>query len=145
MGMSSITAFRGVLVLAGAFIVLTGLNNGLGGMRTLGWLGPNDFLTIVDAQAFAVQDNHAKFLGGLWLGIGLAFWLGAWRPERFSQALRLVFALVFLGGVLRLASSNPEIAFSADIIGSLAAELIGMPILYLWHRQLTGAERSASV
>lgn len=111
-------------------------------MRTLGWLGSNDFVTIMDAQAFAVQDNHAKFLGGLWFGMGLAFWLGAWRPERFAQALRLVFALIFLGGVMRLSSSNPEVAFSADIFGSLTAELIGMPILYLWHRQLTDVERS---
>ncbi len=145
MGSSSLTVFRVVLVLAGAFVVLTGLDNGLGGMRTLGWLGSNDFVAIVDAEAFAVQNNHAKFLGGLWFGMGLTLWLAAWSPHRFSQALKLVFALIFLGGVMRLASDSPEIAFSADIIGSLAAELIGMPILYLWHRRVLGAEKSASV
>jgi hypothetical protein len=131
---------RVVLFLAGSFVVLTGLDSSLGGMRTLGWLGPNDFVTVKDAYAFAVQDNHSKFLAGVWLGVGFTLWAGARNPERFRQALRLVFALVFLGGMMRLASSNPEIAFGQDVIGSLAAELIGMPILYIWHRHVVRGE-----
>jgi Domain of unknown function (DUF4345) len=144
MGMSSRAIFRIVLFLAGSFVVLTGLDNGLGGMRTLGWMGPNDFVVVQDAYVFAVQDNHAKFLGGIWFGVGLTLWAGAWSLERFDQALKLVFSLIFLGGVMRVVSSNPEIFFGPDIVGALAAELIGMPILYLWHRQVLRSSAAAA-
>jgi len=134
--------FKAVLSLAGAFIVLLGLDIGLGGITTRGWLGSNDFVAITDAHAFAVQDNHVKFLGGVWLGVGITLWAGAWNPTRFAQVLRLAFALIFFGGVMRLLSDNPEIAFGPDIIGSFAAELVGMPILYLWHRRLLRGDAS---
>lgn len=137
--------FRAVLLLAGAFVVVLGLDIGLGGITTRGWLGSNDFVAITDAHAFAIQDNHVKFLGGVWLGVGLTLVAGAWRPARFAQVLRLAFALIFFGGVMRLLSDNPEIAFGPDIIGPLAAELVGMPILYLWHRSVVRGEASASV
>ncbi len=136
MNVSSHVAFKTVLFLGGAFIVITGLDTGLGGMRTLGWLGPNEFVTITDANAFSVQDNHSKFLGGLWLGVGLTFWAGFLNPVRFGQALHVAFGLIFLGGLMRVASGNPEIILSADIFGSWVAELVGMPILYVWHRHL---------
>eukprot|EP00439_Symbiodinium_sp_Y106_P088439 s1_g975.t1 len=145
MGVTSNAAFRTILFLGGAFVIITGIDTGIGGMRTLGWLGSNEFVAITDAYAFSVQDNHSKFLGGLWLGVGLIFWAGAMNPQRFSQALKVAFGLIFLGGLMRVASGNPEIVLTADIIGSWVAELIGMPLLYWWHRQLTSAEKSASV
>lgn len=144
MGISSLTALRTVLVLGGAFVVVTGFDSGLGGMRTLGWLGSNDFVAITDPYAFSVQDNHTKFLGGIWLGVGLTFWVGAWAPQRFRQALQLAFGLIFLGGLMRVASGNPEIVLSADIAGSWAAELIGMPILYFWHRHVVRSDGAAN-
>ncbi len=136
MTISTSAVFKTVLFLGGAFIVATGFDSGLGGMRTLGWLGSNDFVAITDPYAFSVQDNHTKFLGGLWLGVGLSFWVGVWNPVRFGQALQMAFGLIFLGGLMRVASSNPEIVLSADIVGSWIAELVGMPILYMWHRRL---------
>lgn len=144
MNISSHVAFKMVLFLGGAFIIITGLDTGLGGMRTLGWLGSNDFFTITNASAFAIQDNHSKFLGGLWLGVGLTFWAGVLNPARFGQALHIAFGLIFLGGLMRVASGNPEIVLSADIFGSLAAELVGMPILYLWHRQVLRSSAAAA-
>ncbi len=141
---SSSTIFRGTLFLAGTFIVMTGLNIGLGGLVTLGWQGPTDFLAITDPHAFAVQDSHIRFLGGLWLGAGLTLWLGAWDPVRLAGALKLIFSLIFIGGVMRLISSNPDVIFGPDIVGSLAAELIGMPVLYLWHRRILQTEASLS-
>lgn len=145
MALSSSTLFKTALFLGGAFIVVTGIDTGLGGMRTLGWLGANDFVAISDPYAFSVQDNHTKFLGGLWLGVGLVLWAGAWHPVRFGQALQVAFGLIFLGGLMRVASGNPEIVLSADIMGSWAAELVGMPLLYWWHRSVVRGETSASV
>ena len=137
---SSSTIFRGTLFLAGAFIVMTGLNIGLGGMVTLGWQGSNDFVAITDPHAFALQDSHIRFLGGLWFGLGLMLWAGAWNPARLATALNLTFALIFIGGVMRLISSKPDVIFGPDIVGSLAAELIGMPILLFWLSRVSRAE-----
>ncbi len=140
MSLSSLWVFRIVLFLGGAFIIATGLDSGLGGMRTLGWLGSNDFVAITDPVAFAIQDNHSKFLGGLWLGFGLVLWAGVWNPVRFAQALQVAFGLIFLGGLMRVASGNPEIVLSADVLGSWLAELVGMPLLLLWLKRLLRAE-----
>jgi Domain of unknown function (DUF4345) len=142
---SSALIFRGVLFLAGAFIVMTGLNIGLGGMLTLGWQGSNEFVAITDLHAYALQDSHIRFLGGLWLGLGLTLWAGSWSPVRLASALNLTFALIFIGGVTRLISSSPEVIFGPDIVGSLAAELIGMPLLYWWLTRGSRAQRSAAV
>lgn len=137
---SSSAIFRGILFLAGTFIVMTGLNIGLGGMVTLGWQGPNDFVNVTNPHAFALQDSHIRFLGGLWFGLGLMLWAGAWNPVRLATALNLTFVLIFIGGVMRLISSNPGVIFGPDIIGSLAAELIGMPILFFWLSRVSQAE-----
>jgi len=135
-------AFRLVLLIAAAFVVITGVNIGFGGMVTLGWQGPTDFLTVTNTHAYQLQDSHIRFLGGLWIGVGLALGLGAWDFEKWAGPLKFSFVLIFIGGVIRFAATPQEIAFSQDIIGSLAAEVILMPLLYLWLKKNT-AQKSA--
>ncbi len=64
---------RVVLLLAGASILITGINVAFGGIRTLGWQGERMFFDITNQTAFRAQDSHVRFLGGLWLGVGLFF------------------------------------------------------------------------
>jgi hypothetical protein len=64
-----------VLALTATFIVLSGLNIGLGGIPTLGWGGQKDFLTVTNETDYRIQDSHVRYVGGLWLGIGLFFFL----------------------------------------------------------------------
>jgi hypothetical protein len=127
-------ALRVVLVLAGLVIILTGLNIALGGMLTLGWQGQTVFFQVTDQHAYLVQDSHIRFIGGLWLGIGLFFVLASTNLRRFKGGLFLAIALIFLGGLARFSQMNPEITLGPQIVGSLIAELVGMPLLYLWVR-----------
>lgn len=118
---------RVVLALIGIVVVVLGLNVGLGGIRTLGWQGGGEFLTVSDPALFAVRDSHIRFIGGIWLGIGLVLAAGAVWFERLRVVLVAIAALVFVGGLTRLSGT-----LSPDVLPSLALELIGFPLLGWW-------------
>lgn len=40
--------------------------------------------------------------------------------------------MIFVGGVSRFSTYEPQILFDPAITGALVAELIGMPILFFW-------------
>lgn len=125
--MSTRIALRAVLLLVGVVVVVLGLNVGLGGIRTLGWQGGVEFLTVSDPALFAVRDSHIRFIGGIWLGIGLVLAAGAVWFERLRVVLVAIAALVFVGGLTRLSGT-----LSPDVLPSLALELIGFPLLGWW-------------
>lgn len=116
---------RAVLALIGTVVVVLGLNVGLGGIRTLGWQGGAvEFLTVTDPDLFAVRDSHIRFIGGIWLAIGVTLAAGAVWLERLRPVLVAIAALVFVGGLVRLAGPLP-----AGVWPSLGLELIGFPLL----------------
>lgn len=123
---------RFALMAAGAIVVYLGLDLGLGGMRTLGWQGSSDFIAVTDPARFAVQDNHARFIGGVWLGVGLILFLGSFDIARFRTALIAMCALVFVGGLMRLVSGDISTILSMNILPSMLAELILFPALGYW-------------
>lgn len=123
---------RLVLALVGGVIIWLGLNVGLGGIPTLGWQGPTDFVAITDQTAFSVQDNHVRFLGGFWLGAGLVMMLGAVFLQALNSTLMTLLAMVFVGGLARLSVSDAGLIFSAQILPSLFAELVVFPLLAYW-------------
>lgn len=125
--MSTRIALRAVLLLVGVVVVVLGLNVGLGGIRTLGWQGGGEFLTVSDPALFAVRDSHIRFIGGIWLGIGLVLAAGAVWFERLRVVLVAITALVFVGGLVRLGGPLP-----VDVLPSLVLELIGFPLLGWW-------------
>lgn len=135
MSKRGLLGLRVVLVLAGAFIVFTGLNVALGGIPTLGWQGQTPFLEVTDGTAFSAQDNHVRFLGGLWTAVGLLFIVAARSPSAYRPALYFAYAAIFLGGLARFSQVDFDTLFGPDIVGSLAAELIGMPLLFFWTRR----------
>jgi len=131
-GATSRILLRVVLVVAGAFTLFTGLNRALGGMRTLGWQGATDFLQVVSEHEYLVQDNHTRFLGGVWAGVGLLLLISPLNLKAFQPVLNFVFAIIFVGGLARFSMMRPDIIFGADIVGSLVAELLLMPVLFVW-------------
>jgi uncharacterized protein DUF4345 len=124
--------FRLILVIVGLVIVIVGINVAFGGIHTLGWQVAPDFLTITNEAAYRVQDNHVRFLGGVFGAAGLMLLLGATNLSRFQKELRLIFILTFVGGLARFSSLQPEIIFGANILSSSLTELILMPILFFW-------------
>ena len=123
---------RAVLVLVGATIMLMGVNVGVGGMRTLGWQISPDFIAIKDAITFGIQDNHIRFIGGVWFGVGLAFLIGGIMFERMRPTLISLCAIIAVAGLFRLSAMDMDVIFSADIAPSLALELIAFPLLAYW-------------
>ncbi|MBL4739869.1 MAG: DUF4345 family protein [Sneathiella sp.] len=139
---SSITflTLRVVLALIGIAIIFLGLNVGLGGIRTLGWQGPLDFLAVVDTSVFNAQDNHVRFLGGVWLGVGLLFFTSAFAFSNFKAILLALCMLIFVGGLSRFSVMEASVIFSASIAPSLFAELILFPLLGLWIARTASAK-----
>lgn len=132
----SLTAFRAVLVLAGALVIFLGLNVALGGIPTLKWLGERDFFAITDEAQYRLLDNHIRFFGGLFTATGLFLIFAASDPIRYRQGLLLVFAAIFAGGLARFSAPDISVVFEGEIINSLAAELVLMPVLAFWLSRL---------
>lgn len=133
MNFSRKTLLRAVLAIAGAAIVFLGLNVGLGGIQTLGWQGGQvNFLTVTDPAIFAVRDNHVRFIGGVWLGVGLFFLAGAFAFEKLRTVLVALTAMIFVGGLARFSAADPANLTSASIAPSLVLELVLFPLLGLW-------------
>lgn len=133
---------RIILMVAGAAIVWLGLDLGLGGMRTLGWQGSSDFISVTDAGRFAVQDNHARFVGGVWLGVGLVLFFGSFAIARFRTALIAMCGLIFVGGLMRLASGDIGTIMSQAVLPSMLAELVLFPALGLWLARAGNPQRA---
>ena len=127
---------RLVLVVGGAFAVFTGADFAGGGIRSLGLEGAPLDITFTDAHAFYERDSHTRFIGGVWLSVGLVFIASAiWLPQ-LSVALLASITMIFIGGVARFTTDHPEVLTSPAVIGSLTAELIGMPVLFYWVSQV---------
>jgi hypothetical protein len=121
------TALRIVLALSGLFILYTGLNVALGGFVTLGWhLGPAPLAVVPTDLAYKLQDSHIRFFGGVWVFIGVVFALGARDPLRYQATLRL------LGGLARFSQQPLALLWGPKLLGSVLAELVGIPVLYWW-------------
>lgn len=132
MRLNEATVLRVILVIVGLFVVFVGINVGFGGIRTLGWQVSPDFVSVTNEADYLVQDNHVRFLGGLFGAAGLFLILGATNLKRYQAELRLVFALIFVGGLARFTSLQPNVLLGANVVTSLAAEIILMPILFFW-------------
>jgi len=123
---------RTVLALTGLVIVFLGVNVAFGGIRTMGLQGPTDFFVVSDAAAFQNQDNHVRFLGGVWLAAGLVMLIGAFLLNKFRAVLVTITVMVFVGGLARLSIMDQDILLSVAIAPSLFAELVLFPLLGIW-------------
>lgn len=123
---------RTVLAMIGVIVVVLGLNIGLGGMQTLGWQIDPEFLTVTNPDDFAVQNNHIRFVGGVWFAIGLLFIAGSFALESLRTTLIFLCIAIAIASSFRFSAPNISILTNPDIIGSLLFEMIGFPLLALW-------------
>lgn len=84
----------------------------------------------------ASQDSHMRYLSGLLLAIGVAWWSVIPAIERHGARVRLLTALVLCGGLARLFSLVVVGAPSAPMLGGLAMELVVTPAIALWQARL---------
>jgi hypothetical protein len=142
---TSTLALRAVLVVLGAISAFVAVNVAFGGLETLGLQGPTEYFRITDHDAFALRDSHARFYGGVYLGIAAFLILAATDLRKYRGPLNLAFALIFLGGLARLSQGDAAVTFGHDLTVSSLIELVGMPALALWLTAATRQRPNANV
>lgn len=126
------TLLKAILALVGLGIVFVGTNIGFGGIQTLGLQGDGPFIEITDPALFSTRDSHVRFIGGVWLGVGLLFVAAAFRLHPLRNAVLAAIGMIFVGGLARLSASDLGPLMGADLLPSLLAELLLFPLLALW-------------
>lgn len=86
-----------------------------------------------------VLDSNLQFFSGVWLGLGCAvLWLVP-RVETQAVLYRVLWGMIFLGGVGRLLSvvfaGWPPVPF----IAFTALEIIGAPLFIYWQARVAAA------
>ncbi|MDR3512674.1 MAG: DUF4345 domain-containing protein [Caulobacteraceae bacterium] len=112
-------------------IIVAALVPILAGLAGVVW-GPAMAGSIVGA-AF---DSHFRYLSGLLIGVGAAYWSLAPSIEREGQRLFMLTLIVVVGGFFRalgmLIDGPPGVGMSL----ALALELIVAPALYVWQTRI---------
>jgi hypothetical protein len=81
--------------------------------------------------------SHGRYLSGLLLGIGLAFWASIPKIETRDAHFAPLAGIVFLGGCARLlgAIAGGDL-LSARIVFALTMEMIVTPGIWFWRRHV---------
>jgi hypothetical protein len=115
-----------VVALAALVPVLSGLWGVVLGLDTFG----------AHARLSLTGDSHVRYLSGLILAIGLAYWSTLPRIEAQGTTFRLLTALVLIGGCARLLGLLHFGAPTRGVVGALAMELLVTPGIALWRERL---------
>ncbi len=86
----------------------------------------------------ALLDSNLRFLGGLWLSVGLAL---LWLLPRIDTpagtiVFRLLWGMIFVGGIGRLLSMFFVGMPPAPDIGFTALEIFGAPLFVIWQNRI---------
>jgi hypothetical protein len=120
---------RRLLQIVVAVACLVPIGAGSAGML----LGP----AMVDAVALpAAADSHYRYLSGLLLGIGIAFATAIPDIERRTPRVRLLTAIVVIGGVGRLMSLLLRGPPDKSMLAALVMELVVTPALAVWQARV---------
>jgi hypothetical protein len=98
-----------------------------------------------ETHATADLDSHFRYLSGLLLAIGLAFWSTIPGIEGRGGAFRLLTAIVFVGGLARLYGVFLQGLPGYPMIFGLAMELVVTPLLCLWQARLAARYATQSM
>jgi hypothetical protein len=88
---------------------------------------------LAGASAWAV--NHERYLSGLLMAIGIAFWSTLPDIEAKTIRFRTLTFIVVIGGLCRLLGVLLGDALSPQVVAALAMELGVTPALCLWQSQ----------
>lgn len=132
MSLNQRTFYKAILVILGGFFVYVGINVGFGGIQTLGWQIPSDFVSIVNDADYHAQDSHVRFLGAFFGTSGLFMIIATSNLKRFETALRVIFVMTFVGGLARFTAMQVDVILDSRVITSFLGEVLLMPILFFW-------------
>jgi hypothetical protein len=86
--------------------------------------------------ANALLDSNLRFFGGVWLGLGIALYWLIPNIEKQTILFRVLWGMIFLGGIGRLLSmiflGLPPLPF----IAFTALEIVGAPFFIWWQARV---------
>jgi len=114
-----------VMRLLGIIPVATGL---------LGMMGVHDPVYVAaGVPPIVLLDTNLRFYSGVWVGVGLALWWLIPTIERQTVLFRVLWGMIFIGGIGRLLSiimlEWPPVPF----VGFTAIEIVGAPLFIWWQ------------
>ncbi len=93
--------------------------------------------------AHALLDSNLRFLGGLWLVLGLSLYSMIPRIEKETLLFRTLWLMIFAGGIGRLLSMVVIGAPPWPFIGFTVLEIAGAPLFIAWQATLATPGRPA--
>ncbi len=90
----------------------------------------------LNLPADATLDSNMRFLAGVWLGLGLAV---LWLVPRIAEQtvlFRLLWLMIFLGGIGRLVSMAIIGLPPAPFVAFTVLEVVGAPFFVYWQHQV---------
>lgn len=78
-------------------------------------------------------DSHFRYMSGLLLGIGLAYWSLIPNIETNGRVFRLLTIIVFIGGLGRMTALITIGVPDPSMLFGLGMELVITPLLALWQ------------
>jgi hypothetical protein len=114
-----------VMGLLGIIPVATGL---------LGMMGVHDPVYVAaGVPPIVLLDTNLRFYSGVWVGAGLALWWLIPTIERQTVLFRVLWGMIFIGGIGRLLSiimlGRPPVPF----VAFTAIEIVGAPFFIWWQ------------
>lgn len=123
------TALQVCLVLVALIVIVTG------GLGMLGVLNP--LYGSMTLPHEPLLDTNLRFYSGLWLVIGVAILATVRTFEHHLGMYRLIWAMLFMGGVGRMVSLIALGPPLFPIVALMILELSGAPLLAYWQSHMT--------
>ena len=121
-GLQIATAFLGAIPIVTGIIGMFGLSDPIYASAKI--------------PANALLDSNLRFFSGVWLGLGIGLYWLIPNVEKQTLLFRVLWGMIFLGGVGRLMSmlflAPPPLPF----IGFTALEIVGAPLFIWWQARL---------
>ena len=116
------------LIVLALVVVLIGL---------LGMLGvDNPLYASIELPRSPLLDTNMRFYSGLWLVLGLTVLATVRTLEKHFNLYRVLWAMIFVGGVGRLLSLLTIGAPPLPILGFMLLEILGAPLFLYWHSRV---------
>jgi hypothetical protein len=104
----------------------------------LGLLGVEDPLyAAAGVPPIVMLDSNLRFFSGVWLGFGLALYWLIPTIERQTVLFRVLWAMIFIGGIGRLLSMATLAWPPVPFVAFTALEIVGAPLFIWWQSRLT--------
>jgi hypothetical protein len=134
---------RYVLMVMTAILALSGLV--IGGVHMLGgfvgyadFVGNGDLGDIVDTKGYLYHDNASRFLGGIFLTLGLGFLYCLYELDSKTQLFHFLLLCIFVGGLARIIGWF-DLGLIPSTVPATAIELVFPPVMLLIERGLHSA------